>query len=100
VAAFDDVLCVWLNDRCARFSALALGRMLHSQVIVHRMARKSCLIGNQRDLGSLGTEFVNLVIAFDALLMVSIVPFLFAVGTSFECTSRDSAGQEVSHWPK
>ena len=40
-------------------------------------------MGNQRNLGPLGTELVNLMVAFDTLLMLSIVPFLFAVGTSF-----------------
>ena len=55
--------------------------MLHFQIGMHRLAREARLMGDQCDLGSLGTEFVNLVIAFDACLMVSIIPFLFAVRT-------------------
>ncbi len=50
---------------------------------MHRLAREARLMGNQCDLGSLGTEFVNLVIAINSLLMVCIIPFRFAVRAPF-----------------
>jgi hypothetical protein len=40
-------------------------------------------VSNQREFGPFRTEFVNLVIAFDALLMVCIVPLRFAIRTPF-----------------
>lgn len=50
---------------------------------MHGLAREARLRGNQHDLGTVLTEFMNLVVALDAFLMVSIVPFLEARGASF-----------------
>jgi len=50
------------------------------QIRVHRRPRDASVVGTQREFGSLGTHLADLVLAFNALVMVSIVHFACAVG--------------------